>query len=140
MEEPPNHGHRDEARDRHAHRLPRRDPGEGPGHAGRLLQQPLRLEVRARAGDAGVQDGPHGRGREHPAASPSTPPPPEDTQPQPRNYISVESIDAYAQKLEELGGKVLHRFTVTGMGYGVIGLDPEGNSVSLWEQDENCKE
>jgi predicted enzyme related to lactoylglutathione lyase len=67
-------------------------------------------------------------------------PPPEDTQPQPRNYISVESIDAYAQKLEELGGKVQHRFTVTGMGYGAICLDPEGNSVSLWEQDENCKE
>jgi predicted enzyme related to lactoylglutathione lyase len=67
-------------------------------------------------------------------------PPPEDTHPQPRNYISVESIDAYAQKLEQLGGKVLHRFTVTGMGYGTIGLDPEGNSVSLWEQDENCKE
>jgi uncharacterized protein len=67
-------------------------------------------------------------------------PPAEDTQPQPRNYISVESIDSYAQKLEDLGGKVLHRFTVTGMGYGAIGLDPEGNSVSLWEQDENCKE
>ena len=35
---------------------------------------------------------------------------------------------------------MLHRFTVTGMGYGAICLDPEGNSVSLWEQDENCKE
>jgi predicted enzyme related to lactoylglutathione lyase len=67
-------------------------------------------------------------------------PPPEDSHPQPRNYISVESIGAYTQKLEELGGKVLHRFTVTGMGYGAIGLDPEGNSLSLWEQDESAKE
>jgi predicted enzyme related to lactoylglutathione lyase len=67
-------------------------------------------------------------------------PPAEETQPQTRNYISVESIDAYTRKLEELGGKVLHRFTVTGMGYGAICLDPEGNGVSLWEQDANSKE
>jgi uncharacterized protein len=67
-------------------------------------------------------------------------PPAEDSHPLPRNYISVESIGAYTQKLEVLGGKVLHRFTISGMGYGVVGLDPEGNSLSLWEQDESAKE
>jgi uncharacterized protein len=79
-------------------------------------------------------------GGENPCCVAVYTPPPEDTQPQPRNYISVESIGAYAQKLEQLGGKVLHRFTVSGMGYGAICIDPEGNSISLWEQDQNAKE
>lgn len=57
-----------------------------------------------------------------------------------RNYISVESIGDYTRRLEELGGKVLQRFTVTGMGYGAVCLDPVGNDCSLWETDSSAKE
>lgn len=57
-----------------------------------------------------------------------------------RNYISVESIGDYTKRLEELGGKVHNRFTVSGMGFGAVCTDPEGNDCSLWEQNESAKE
>ena len=79
-------------------------------------------------------------GGENPCGVAVYAPPAEDPGTEARNYISVESIDDYVKKLEDLGGKVLHRFTVTGMGYGAIGADPEGHTVSLWETDGSAKE
>ncbi|MDQ3702818.1 MAG: VOC family protein [Chloroflexota bacterium] len=56
------------------------------------------------------------------------------------NYISVESISAYAEKIEQHGGKLLHRFSVPGMGHGAITHDPEGNVLGIWQTDPNAKE
>jgi predicted enzyme related to lactoylglutathione lyase len=58
----------------------------------------------------------------------------------PTNYVSVESVAPYADLIEQHGGKVIHRFTVTGMGYGAVALDPEGNAVGLWQFDRSAAE
>lgn len=56
------------------------------------------------------------------------------------NYISVESVQAYADKIERLGGKILHRFTVTGMGHGAMAVDPESNPLGIWQYDPSAVE
>jgi predicted enzyme related to lactoylglutathione lyase len=58
----------------------------------------------------------------------------------PTNYIAVASADAHAAKIEQLGGKVLHRFVVPHMGRGAIATDPEGNLVGLWQNDPTATE
>jgi hypothetical protein len=60
---------------------------------------------------------------------------PREDQEQPVNYVSVESVAASAADVERLGGTVLHRFTVPGMGHGAITADPEGNTLGLWQPD-----
>ena len=55
------------------------------------------------------------------------------------NYVSVESIETYAEKLKELGGQVVvPKMAVPKMGYFAVGLDPEGNPVGLWQTDPNA--
>jgi predicted enzyme related to lactoylglutathione lyase len=50
------------------------------------------------------------------------------------NYISVESIDEYSKKVEQLGGRVIvPKREVTKMGYFAICIDPEGNVFALWQ-------
>jgi uncharacterized protein len=52
----------------------------------------------------------------------------------PVNYISVESIDEYAKKVVELGGKmVVPKTEIPGMGWWALALDPEGNPVGLFQ-------
>jgi predicted enzyme related to lactoylglutathione lyase len=58
----------------------------------------------------------------------------------PTNYISVEDVKTYADRITGAGGKVLHSFTVGGMGHGAIAADPEGNMVGLWQRDPSAKE
>ena len=58
----------------------------------------------------------------------------------PTNYFDVEDVGTYANKIEKQGGKVIHRFTVKGMGYGAVCLDPEENVVGLWHGDSAATE
>ncbi|MBV9998302.1 MAG: VOC family protein [Verrucomicrobia bacterium] len=56
------------------------------------------------------------------------------------NYISVESVEKSAAKVEELGGKVfVPKTAVPQMGYFVICQDPEHNTFALWEPSENAR-
>jgi len=53
---------------------------------------------------------------------------------QPINYISVESVEQYSRKIEDLGGTiVMPRTEVPNMGFFAIGVDPQGNSFGIWE-------
>jgi predicted enzyme related to lactoylglutathione lyase len=57
----------------------------------------------------------------------------------PVNYIDVESVDASAEKVNDLGGRVVMEKTpVKGMGWFAICLDSENNPFGLWEKDENA--
>ena len=52
----------------------------------------------------------------------------------PTNWISVEDIDAYSDKLVELGGSiVVEKMKIPGVGITAVGLDPEGNQVALMQ-------
>jgi predicted enzyme related to lactoylglutathione lyase len=54
----------------------------------------------------------------------------------PTNYIDVPSVDEYAAKVEQLGGKVVvPKMPVPGFGYFVVCVDTEGNCLGLWECD-----
>ena len=54
----------------------------------------------------------------------------------PVNYISVESIDEYAKKIEELGGQVVvPKMPVPGRGWFAHCIDTEGNAFAIWEND-----
>jgi uncharacterized protein len=56
----------------------------------------------------------------------------------PCNYISVASVEAFGEKIEQAGGRVIHHFTVPGMGHGAVALDPEGNPVGIWQGDDGA--
>ena len=50
----------------------------------------------------------------------------------PVNYISVEDVDKYIQKIKNLGGKITQgKQEVPGVGWIALGLDPEGNSIAI---------
>jgi len=52
----------------------------------------------------------------------------------PRNYIAVDKIDKAIETFIAAGGKMLvEKQEVPGMGWSFIGVDPEGNSVGLFE-------
>ena len=56
------------------------------------------------------------------------------------NYISVDSVDKSAAKVEKLGGKVcMSKTAVPGMGYFVVCQDSENNTFALWEMDDRAK-
>jgi predicted enzyme related to lactoylglutathione lyase len=51
---------------------------------------------------------------------------------EPVNYISVESIDKYVEKIKALGGKIVQpKQEVSGVGWIAVGVDPEGNQVAM---------
>lgn len=53
----------------------------------------------------------------------------------PVNYIAVESVDEYSEKIEELGGKVVTpKQEVPGMGWWAFALDPDGNQFAIWQE------
>jgi uncharacterized protein len=53
---------------------------------------------------------------------------------QPVNYIYVESVDEYANKVTALGGKiVVPKMEVTSMGWFALAQDPEGNTFGIFE-------
>jgi predicted enzyme related to lactoylglutathione lyase len=52
----------------------------------------------------------------------------------PVNYILVEAIDEYIQKIKDLGGTITQdKQEVTGVGWIALGLDPEGNSIAIMQ-------
>jgi len=51
---------------------------------------------------------------------------------QPVNYISVESIDGYIEKIKSLGGTIVQpKQEVPDVGWVAIALDPEGNQFAM---------
>ena len=53
-------------------------------------------------------------------------------------YIHVKSVDAFAEKVQKNGGKIIMPKTpVPGKGHFAIFLDPEKNAFGLWECDES---
>jgi predicted enzyme related to lactoylglutathione lyase len=52
----------------------------------------------------------------------------------PVNYIAVESVDAYIEKIAALGGKVIvPKMEVPGIGWWALALDPEGNQFAIMQ-------
>lgn len=50
----------------------------------------------------------------------------------PVNYISVESIEKYIEKVKALGGKIVQqKQEVPGVGWIAVVLDPEGNQIAM---------
>jgi uncharacterized protein len=51
-------------------------------------------------------------------------------------YFAVESVEASAQKIEELGGKiVLPKCAIAQVGWLVTARDPQGNMIGLFQTD-----
>jgi len=50
----------------------------------------------------------------------------------PVNYISVESIDDYVEKLKVFGGMIIRsKQEVPGVGWVALAIDPEGNQFAM---------
>ena len=48
------------------------------------------------------------------------------------NYILVEDIDEYIQKIKQLGGTITQpKQEVPGVGWIALAIDPEGNSFAI---------
>ncbi|HWC02691.1 MAG TPA: VOC family protein [Methylomirabilota bacterium] len=57
----------------------------------------------------------------------------------PVNYISVESVDDYAKKAQNLGAdQVMPKTPVKGMGWFAWLKDTEGNVFGIWQTDEKA--
>jgi predicted enzyme related to lactoylglutathione lyase len=60
-----------------------------------------------------------------------------DANQKPVNYVMVESVDEYSKKIQSLGGKIVTPKTpIPNMGAFAIGLDPEGNSIGIFEASQ----
>lgn len=56
------------------------------------------------------------------------------------NYIAVDSVDKFADKIAKLGGKIcMAKTAVPQMGYFAVCQDTEGNAFGIWESDPNAK-
>jgi uncharacterized protein len=56
------------------------------------------------------------------------------------NYISVESVDKFAAKIQKLGGKIcVPKTAVPNMGYFALCQDTENNGFGLWEPNQTAK-
>ena len=52
----------------------------------------------------------------------------------PLNYISVESVDEYSKKIEQLGGKItVPKQEIPGIGWFAVAVDPEGNPFGIMQ-------
>ena len=50
----------------------------------------------------------------------------------PVNYISLESIDDYVEKLKVLGGRIIRsKQEVPSVGWVALAIDPEGNQLAM---------
>ncbi len=55
------------------------------------------------------------------------------------NYVGVESIEEYLEKVRAGGGRVLQpKIPIPGVGYIVICQDTEGNPLGLFQDDESA--
>lgn len=56
------------------------------------------------------------------------------------NYVLVESVDEYAKKIEDAGGKIIvPKMAVPSMGYWAYFTDPDGNVLAIWEENKEAK-
>src|SRR5213594_225933 len=56
------------------------------------------------------------------------------------NYVSVDSVDKFADKIVKLGGKIsMAKTAVSQMGYFAVCQDTEGNAFGIWETDPAAK-
>jgi predicted enzyme related to lactoylglutathione lyase len=56
------------------------------------------------------------------------------------NYLSVNSVDKYTDKIAKLGGKIcMSKTAVPQMGYFAVCQDTEGNPFGIWQSDPNAK-
>jgi hypothetical protein len=56
------------------------------------------------------------------------------------NYVSVDSVDKFADKIAKLGGKIcMTKTAVPQMGYFAVCQDTEGNAFGIWQSDANAK-
>jgi predicted enzyme related to lactoylglutathione lyase len=56
------------------------------------------------------------------------------------NYVSVDAVDKYADKIAKLGGKVcMAKTAVSQMGYFAVCQDTEGNAFGIWESNPNAQ-
>jgi predicted enzyme related to lactoylglutathione lyase len=52
----------------------------------------------------------------------------------PRFYVNVDDIDEHTNRFRQAGGTALvEKQTIPGMGYSVLGADPEGNIVGMFQ-------
>jgi predicted enzyme related to lactoylglutathione lyase len=57
------------------------------------------------------------------------------------NYIGVDSVDKFADKITKLGGKIcMAKTAVPQMGYFAVCQDTEGNTFGIWERDPGAKQ
>jgi predicted enzyme related to lactoylglutathione lyase len=58
----------------------------------------------------------------------------QDASQRPVNYVSVESVDEFSKRIQQLGGRiVMPKQEVPGWGFVAQALDPEGNVFGLWQ-------
>ena len=56
------------------------------------------------------------------------------------NYVSVDSVNKFADKIAKLGGKIsMAKTAVPQMGYFAVCRDTEDNAFGIWETDPNAK-
>ncbi|MFB0499876.1 MAG: VOC family protein [Candidatus Hadarchaeaceae archaeon] len=56
------------------------------------------------------------------------------------NYILVESVDEYAKKIEDAGGKIIvPKTAVPSVGYWAMFVDPDGNVLAILEEDKEAR-
>ncbi|MDE1855646.1 MAG: VOC family protein [Candidatus Micrarchaeota archaeon] len=52
----------------------------------------------------------------------------------PRNFVGTNNIDATIKKFKKAGGKIIMgKADIPNVGFSAIGLDPEGNTVGLFQ-------
>jgi predicted enzyme related to lactoylglutathione lyase len=57
-----------------------------------------------------------------------------DPSQRPTNYVSVESVEDFTKKIQNLGGKIIVPKTpIPNMGAFAVALDPEGNPFGVFE-------
>jgi len=56
------------------------------------------------------------------------------------NYVGVDSVDKFADRIAKLGGKIfMSKTAVPQMGYFAVCQDTEGNAFGIWQSDPNAK-
>jgi len=56
------------------------------------------------------------------------------------NYVSVNSVTEFSDKIEKLGGKIsMAKTAVPQMGYFAVCQDTEGNAFGIWQNDTSAK-
>jgi predicted enzyme related to lactoylglutathione lyase len=56
------------------------------------------------------------------------------------NFVTVKSVDEYATKIEQLGGKILiPKIAAKGNGYFLVCSDTENNHFGIFQEDPDAK-